>query len=62
MADLLFIMAMLFSFCFHTVVLFSDLHFKLFGDMHTLFCTLSLWRSKVASEIWVQTENIKGKE
>ena len=49
-------------FCFHTVVLFSDLHFDLFGNMHTLFCTVPVCRAKVASTIWVQTENDKGKE
>ena len=44
MADFLFIMGLLFiSFRIHTVVRFSDVHLKLFGDIHTLFSALSLW-------------------
>ena len=44
MADLLFIMGIfLFLFGFHTIALFSDVHFKLFGDMNTLINALSVW-------------------
>ena len=43
MTDLLCMMGIIFIlFCFHTVVICSDLNFKLSADMHMLFWAVSV--------------------